>query len=66
MIFATVDESPHCLQMHYIKNDLRLKMDLADVAVENYVVVENRPVRLTPEVILRSKKLSALAEGSGL
>ena len=41
-------------------------MDLADVAVENYVVVENRPVRLTPEVILRSKKLSALAEGSGL
>lgn len=66
MIFATVDGSPHCVQMHYIQNELRLMMDLADVAVENYVVVENRPVRLTPEVILRSKKLSALAEGSGL
>ena len=64
--FATVDRSPHCVQMHYIQNELRLMMDLADVTVENYVVVENRPVRLTPEVILRSKKLSALAEGSGL
>lgn len=66
LIFATVDRSPHCVQMHYIQNELRLMMDLADVTVENYVVVENRPVRLTPEVILRSKKLSALAEGSGL
>lgn len=62
MIFATVDESPHCVQMHYIQNELRQMMALPDVVIENYVVVENRPVRLTPEIILRSKKLSSLAE----
>lgn len=62
MIFATVDESPHCVQMHYIQNELRLMMDLSNIEIENYVVVGNRPVRLTPEIILRSKRLGALAE----
>lgn len=62
MIFATVDESPHCVQMHYIQNELRQMMDLSEVEIENYVVVDQRPVQLMPEVILSSKKLSALAE----
>ena len=26
--FATVDRSPHCVQMHYIQNELRRMMDL--------------------------------------
>ena len=29
--FATVDRSPHCVQMHYIQNELRRMMDLSAV-----------------------------------
>ena len=36
--FATVDRSPHCVQMHYIQNELRRMMDLSAVTIENYVV----------------------------
>ena len=34
--FATVDRSPHCVQMHYIQNELRRMMDLSAVTIENY------------------------------
>jgi len=28
LIFATVDRSPHCIQMHYIQDELNKMMDL--------------------------------------
>lgn len=59
LMFATVDESPHCVQMHYIQNELRQMGMLETIAVENYVAVDDRPILLTPEGILRSKKLSS-------
>ena len=31
--FATVDRSPHCVQMHYIQNELRRMMDLSAVTI---------------------------------
>ena len=65
LIFATVDESPHCVQMHYIQDELRRMMDLSQVTIENYVVADNEPVRLSQELILLSKNLRVLAR-SGL
>ncbi len=62
LIFATVDRSPHCTQMHYIRHELERMMEVK-IPVENYVVVENRPVFLKDEVIERSKTLSQLAQG---
>lgn len=62
LTFATVDESPHCVQMHYIQNELRQMMALSDVEIENYVVVDDRPLALTPEAILRSKRLADFAK----
>lgn len=62
LTFATVDESPHCVQMHYIQNELRQMMPQLNVTVENYVVVKGRPLALTPEAILRSKRLADFAE----
>ena len=51
--------------MHYIQDELRRMMDLSQVTIENYVVADNEPVRLSPELILLSKNLRALAR-SGL
>ena len=41
IIFATVDESPHCIQMHYIQDELREMMNLENINIKNYVVVND-------------------------
>lgn len=61
LIFATVDRSPHCTQLHYIRHELERMMPLT-IPVENYVVVENRPILIPNETIELSKTLSRLAE----
>ncbi len=60
IIFATVDKSPHCIQMHYIQNELKKMMDLKDVKITNYVVVDNELIEIDPEIISLSKNLKEL------
>ncbi|MFT4445175.1 hypothetical protein [Parvimonas sp. G1967] len=60
IIFATVDESPHCIQMHYIQDELREMMNLENINIKNYVVVNDELIEVSPELILLSKKLSEL------
>jgi len=60
IIFATVDESPHCIQMHYIQDELREMMNLENINIKNYVVVNDELVEVSPKLILLSKKLSEL------
>ena len=62
IIFATVDESPHCIQMHYIQDELREMMNLENVNIKNYVVVNDELIEISPKLILLSKKLSDLKE----
>ena len=62
IIFATVDESPHCIQMHYIQDELREMMNLENINIRNYVVVNDELIEVSPELILLSKKLSELKE----
>jgi len=62
IIFATVDESPHCIQMHYIQDELREMMNLENINIKNYVVVNDKLIEISPELILLSKKLSELKE----
>ena len=59
LIFASVDRSPHCTQLHYIRHELERMMPLS-IPVENYVVVDNRPIPISNEAIERSKTLSKL------
>ena len=59
--FATVDRSPHCVQMHYIQNELRRMMDLSAVTIENYVVENGKLTKLSPELIYLSKHLGELS-----
>ena len=60
IIFATVDKSPHCIQMHYIQDELKKMMNLNSIKITNYVVVNNELVEISPEIISLSKNLSEL------
>ena len=60
IIFATVDKSPHCVQVHYIRNELEKMMDLKNVTIENYVVVDNELVEIDNDIISMSKALAKL------
>lgn len=59
LIIASVDRSPHCTQLHYIRHEIERMMPLT-IPVENYVVTENRPVPVSNEAIELSKTLSKL------
>lgn len=60
IIFATVDRSPHCIQMHYIQDELRKMMNIDNVNITNYVVVNDKLLKIKPEIISLSKNLSEL------
>jgi len=61
IIFASVDKSPHCVQLHYISNELEKMMDLKNnVTMTNYVVVDNELIEISPDIISLSKNLSKL------
>ena len=62
LIFASVDKSPHCIQLHYIQEELRKIMDIQDILIKNYVVVDNELIEIKPETISLSKNLSKLKE----
>lgn len=58
LIFATVDKSPHCIQMHYIENELTKMMDLSNVEIVHYVAVNDKLVEVSKNKIKQSKCLS--------
>ena len=60
IIFATVDKSPHCIQVHYIQDELKKMMNIENIKITNYVVVNDELVEITPEIISLSKNLSEL------
>ena len=59
--FASVDRSPHCTQLHYIKHEIERTMKL-DIPVKSYVVPDEEPIFVSDEAIDLSKSLSKLAE----
>ena len=62
LIFATIDKSPHCVQLHYVIKELENAMDLSNIEIINYVAVNNKLVEIPIEVISISKNLSKLKE----
>lgn len=60
IIFASVDKSPHCLQLHYIQDEIsKLGFNLEFI---NYVAVDNKLILIPKETISLSKNLSKLNE----
>ena len=63
LIYATVDRSPHCTQLHYIDHEVRRMMtDTAETA--HYVAFEDRLYPIGSDAIERSKTLRLLQEDS--
>lgn len=60
IIFATVDKSPHCVQVHYIRNELEKMMDLKDIVITNYVIIDNNLIEIDNNVISMSKSLGKI------
>ena len=60
IIFATVDNSPHCIQMHYIENEIRKIMKLDNLETEHYIAVDEKLIKIENETIKLSKSLNAL------
>lgn len=59
ILFATVDRSPHCTQMHYMQHEIERVLP-EHIPMVSYVVVDDRPIRISPETVERSKSLSRL------
>ena len=61
LTFASVDRSPHCTQLHYIKHEIERLLP-EHPPVESFVVSEGRIVRVPDRAIELSKSLARLAE----
>ena len=62
VIFATVDKSPHCVQMHYIEGEIRKSMNIDHISMVHYVAVDNKLIETSNETIKKSKILSELEQ----
>lgn len=62
IIFASVDKSPHCVQLHYIRNELNKMMNLTNLSLINYVAVDNNLVEIDEKTLNLSKNLSEIAK----
>lgn len=62
IIFASVDKSPHCVQLHYIRNELNKMMNLTNLNLVNYVAVDNNLVEIDEKTLNLSKNLSEIAK----
>ena len=60
LALASVDRSPHCTQLHYIRHEIERTLP-RHVPVEDYVVAQGRVVRVPDAAIELSKSLARLA-----
>lgn len=61
LTFASVDRSPHCTQMHYIKHEIERTMK-EHVPVKSYVVSGDQLVEVPDAAIELSKTLGQLTK----
>lgn len=62
LVFATVDKSPHCVQLHYVVKELENAIDLSNIEIVNYVAVDDKLVEIPIDIISLSKNLAKLKE----
>lgn len=62
IIFASVDKSPHCIQLHYIDNEISKAMKLKDMKMIHYVAVDNKLIEISKDTIKMSRSLKELEE----
>ncbi len=64
LVFASVDHSPHCTQMHYIMHEIERTLK-KHVPVEHCVVTDGEIVAVSEEAIDLSKSLGKLTKLAG-
>lgn len=60
VVFATVDKSPHCVQLHYVENEIRKAMRLEDVIMVHYVAIDDKLYEISYDTVKKSKSLYRL------
>ena len=60
LIFATVDKSPHCVQMHYIESEIIKAMKLENTKIIHYIATNDELVEISSDTIKLSKNLTEL------
>ena len=63
LIFATVDRSPHCTQLHYMDHELRRMMDVK-AEMTHFVAFEDALYPISLDTIEQSKTLRTLEQKS--
>ena len=63
ILLATVDRSPHCIQMHYMTHEIERILP-EHIPMESWVVSGDQLIRISPETIERSKSLALLERQS--
>ena len=59
LTFASVNKSPHCTQLHYIKHEIeRVMEDIPEI--KNIIVQDNKIYKISDETISLSKNLIKL------
>ena len=61
LVFATVDRSPHCTQMHYIMHEIERTLK-EHIPVNSFVVVDEKLIPVSEKAIDLSKSLGKLSE----
>lgn len=59
IIFATVDKSPHCTQLHYVQDEIS-KLGI-EISSKNYVASDDKLVLVDKSIITLSKNLRELS-----
>jgi hypothetical protein len=60
LIMVSVNKSPHCVQLHYMRYELEKIMNLRDISVISYTTFNGNLVEVSPKTISLSKNLVEL------
>ena len=60
--FASVNKSPHCTQMHYIKNEIKRIMNDNIPDIINIIIQDNHIYRIDDKTLSLSKDLVKLSD----
>lgn len=61
LTLASVDRSPHCTQMHYMKHEIERTLQ-EHAPMESFVISEGRIVKVPDGAVALSKNLAKLAQ----
>lgn len=63
--FASVNKSPHCTQLHYIKNEIKRVMHSDDLPpMSNVIIQDNQIFKIEDDILSLSKDLVKLSVSS--